>query len=69
MRTIKELREAARITQKELAGILGVSPYAVRSWEQSSYPPTESIRIRICEFFDVKSTEVDWPSESYGSDG
>ena len=63
MPTIKALREAAQLTQKELAVILGVSPLAVQSWEQSKHPPAESNRILICEFFDVKPTEVDWPGE------
>ena len=65
MRTIKELREAAGLTQKELASKLGISLSAVRSWEQLRHSPQFRIRARICEFFEAESMKIEWPNESY----
>lgn len=63
MPTIKELRKAEQMTQKELALELGVTIETVRSWEQSRSSPGIRYRILICSFYGVKPAEVDWPGE------
>ncbi len=52
---IKELRAEIKITQKELARLVGKSPTAVASWEQGlSEPCVNDLRL-LCSIFDVSA--------------
>ena len=55
---IKELRNEIKITQKELAKLVGKSPTAVASWEQGlSEPCVNDIRL-LCSIFGVSANEL-----------
>ena len=52
---IKELREEIKITQKQLAKLVGKSPTAVASWEQGlSEPCVNDLRL-LCSIFEVSA--------------
>ena len=52
---ISELRMSKRLTQKELADILGVSPSYVGQWESGArIVPTEKV-VEIAKYFDVST--------------
>ena len=52
---IKELRVESKMTQKELAQLVGKSPTAVASWEQGlSEPCVNDLRL-LCSIFEVSA--------------
>ena len=52
---IKELREEIKITQKQLANLVGKSTTAVASWEQGlSEPCVNDLRL-LCSIFEVSA--------------
>lgn len=52
---IKELRNEIKITQKELAKLVGKSPTAVASWEQGLSEPCINDIKTMCKIFDVSA--------------
>lgn len=55
---IKELRNELKITQKELAKLVGKSPTAVASWEQGLSEPCVSDLRLLCSIFKVSANEL-----------
>ena len=55
---IKELRNELKITQKELANLVGKSPTAVASWEQGLSEPCVSDLRLLCSIFKVSANEL-----------
>ena len=51
----KKLRAGKRISQKELAAALEVSPPAVGLWEQGRRQPDSDTLVRIANFFGVST--------------
>lgn len=52
---LKSVRKSKKMTQKTLAAEIGVSKWAVTSYEQSrTYPSVETL-IKICEVLDTSS--------------
>lgn len=52
---IRDLRYDNKITQKELAKIIGVSQQTISMWEaKKAYPDAQSI-IAICKYFNLNS--------------
>lgn len=58
---IKELRKNAGISQKELAGRIGITPPNLSQWEGMAIPPLEGI-MKVCH-------ELGIPLWSFFSDG
>ena len=54
---LRTLREAANLTQKELADALSVSVRSVQAWEAGTSVPQARHRRRLAEFFSVSATE------------
>lgn len=52
---IKELRVEIKITQKELAKLVGKSPTAVASWEQGLSEPCVNDLRALCSIFEVSA--------------
>ncbi|TFJ72433.1 transcriptional regulator [Carnobacterium maltaromaticum] len=52
---LKTLRKAKKITQAELANKIGVSKWAVTSYEQGRTSPSVEVLIKICETLDASS--------------
>lgn len=60
MRTIRELREAAGLTQLELANALGVTPSTVYKWERGMNEPKASQLKGMALLFGVSMDEIDF---------
>ena len=58
--TIKELREAALLTQEQLAEALGVSPSSIYKWEAGLVEPTLTNKRFFCEVVQVRPDQVRW---------
>ncbi|MCQ5025489.1 helix-turn-helix domain-containing protein [Oscillibacter valericigenes] len=55
---IKELREAAGLTQRELAKRLGVSGPAVAQWETGENRPSTANLARLADVFDCSTDYI-----------
>jgi transcriptional regulator with XRE-family HTH domain len=55
---IRDLRERARLTQTELATLLGVDETAVSRWESGSRPLTPTVLARLAKVFKVETWEL-----------
>jgi len=58
VKTIRELREAAGLTQLELAVRVGVTPSTVYNWESGRAEPRVSQLRRVAEAFGVKMDDI-----------
>ena len=59
MKTIRQLREAAGLTQFELAVKVGVTPTAVSAWERGQYEPRASQLRKLAETLGVLMDDID----------
>jgi transcriptional regulator with XRE-family HTH domain len=59
VRTIKELREAARLTQLEVAFRLGVQPSTVSAWERGLKEPRATHLRGLAQAFGVSADDID----------
>lgn len=67
MKTIKELRIAAGLTQLELAVRVGVTPSAVYNWERGKNEPSATNLRDIAQALGVDMDEIDlgvWDAKS-----
>lgn len=55
---LKQLRNEKKITQEQLAEILGVSGRTVSRWETGNNLPDLSILVQISEYYDVEIKEI-----------
>lgn len=55
---IKELRSNNKMTQKELAEILYVTPQAVSRWENGIVEPSLATVIEIAKIFHINTDEL-----------
>ena len=55
---LKQLRKEKRITQEQLAEILGVSGRTVSRWETGTNLPDLSILVQISEYYNVEIGEI-----------
>lgn len=55
---LKQLRNEKRITQEQLAEILGVSGRTVSRWETGANLPDLSVLVRISEYYNVQLEEI-----------
>lgn len=63
--TLAELRNSRRMSQKELADILGVSQSMVSFYESGKCIPNNSVYQKICDIFGVSEDELEI-SSSFG---
>jgi len=59
MKTIRELREEAGLTQLEVAYRLGVTPATVSNWERGIFEPKASQLRAIARLFGVSSDDIE----------
>lgn len=57
-KNIAKYREAAGISQKELAGKLGVVPSRISNWETGANCPTIDILFEVCEILNVSINDI-----------
>ncbi len=67
MKTIRELREAAGLTQVQLAAKLDVTPGAVYGWESGRSEPRASQLRAIARLFGVSMDMIDFEVEEVKS--
>jgi transcriptional regulator with XRE-family HTH domain len=60
MKTIRNLREAAGMTQLELAVRVGVTPSAVYNWERGRNEPKATQLRALARAFGVPMDEIDF---------
>lgn len=58
MKTIRELREAAGLTQLELAYRVEVTPSTVSNWERGIFEPKVSQLRRVAQLFGVSMDDI-----------
>ncbi len=62
-RTLRELREAAGLTQLEVAYRLGVTPHTVYMWESGRREPLARVFLRLARLFGVSPFAIVLPDE------
>ncbi len=62
-RTLRELREAAGLTQLEVAYRLGVTPHTVYMWESGRREPLARVFLRLARLYDVSPFVIALPDE------
>ena len=55
---LKNLRLSAKMTQRQLAGILGVKQSTVSVWEKGTREPDFLLLAKICEIFDESFDDI-----------
>jgi putative transcriptional regulator len=63
MKTIRELREAAGLTQLEVAYRVGVTPATVSNWERGVFEPKVSQLRKLAQLFGVSMDDVELVEE------
>lgn len=66
MKTIRELREAAAMTQLELANRLGTTPVTIYNWERGKHEPKASQLRALARVFGVSMDEIDFEGPMEG---
>ena len=56
--TIKKLRTAKKLTQEELASLLGITSKAVSQWECNRTSPDISQIPALCNFFQISADQL-----------
>jgi transcriptional regulator with XRE-family HTH domain len=67
MKTIRELREAAGMTQLELATQIGVTPSTVYNWERGRNEPKATQLRALARVFGVPMDVIDFEVEDVKS--
>ncbi len=62
-RTLRELREAAGLTQLEVAYRLGVTPHTVYMWESGRREPLARVFLRLARLYGVSPFAIALPEE------
>lgn len=55
---LRSLREERKLTQEQVAEVLGITFQAVSSWERDEYRPDTDKLIRLAELFDVSVSAI-----------
>ncbi len=70
-KTLKELRNERNVTQKELAGLVGISATGYAGYEQGHREPDLKTLVSLAKFFDVSTDyllglkdETSYPTEN-----
>ncbi len=63
-RTLRELREAAGLTQLEVAYRLGVTPHTIYMWESGRREPLARVFLRLARLYGVSPFAIALPEEA-----
>lgn len=55
---LRTLRETAKMTQSQLAKILGVDQRTISAWEKGICEPSFSLLAKLCEIFDEDFNDI-----------
>lgn len=64
---LRQLRQKNKITQSDLADILGLKPTAISNYESKRNEPSFDKLITLCNYFDVSSDYLLGVSDTYSS--
>ena len=67
--TLKELRQAAGYTQKQIYEMIGVPQSTFSSWETGKAEPSADILLRLCDIYGVNDILAAFGYDGYNSDG
>jgi DNA-binding XRE family transcriptional regulator len=68
--SIRDLRERAFLTQREMGERLGVGQQHISDWECEVYTPSLRYRKQIARLFkDIPAAFIRWPKEGWRSQG
>ncbi len=67
--TLKELRQAAGYTQKQIYEMIGVPQSTFSSWETGKAEPSADILLRLCDIYGVSDILAAFGYDGYNSDG
>jgi transcriptional regulator with XRE-family HTH domain len=59
MRSIRELRQARNLTQRQVADAVNVTITTVANWERGTFEPRASQLRRLAQLFDVCMEEIE----------
>ena len=68
MPTIAELRKARRLTQFELAAMVGVRPESIHKWEAGRAVPYDRNLRKLAEVFGVHPDEIELIEDAEGKE-
>lgn len=60
MKTIRTLREEAKLTQLELGNAIGVTPVTVYNWERGKYEPKASQLRSLARVLRIPMDDIDF---------
>lgn len=52
---LRDLREDADLTQKQLSKILNINKHSISSYERNKSEPPDEIKIKIAKYFNISS--------------
>ena len=55
---IRELRQSKKMSQKELAEVLNITPQAISKWELDKSLPDLETLVNLCDYFDISVDEL-----------
>lgn len=61
---MKEARQGKKLSQAELARVIGVSRQTVNMIENGDYNPTIALCVKICRALDVTLNDLFWEDEA-----
>ena len=64
MKTLKELRQNAGLTQLDVAYRLGVTPHTVYMWETGKREPMAKAFLKLATLYGVSPFEIELPEDS-----
>ena len=67
--TLKELRQAAGYTQKQVYEMIGVPQSTFSSWETGKAEPSADIMLRLCDIYGVTDILAAFGYDGYNADG
>lgn len=62
--TLREAREAKKMSQKEVAALVGRTPQAVSQWESGQSMLPTDIFLKLCQIYGVSADDIFLPHQS-----
>ncbi len=55
---LKTLRQEKKLTQKQLAALVGIDQRTISAWENGVCEPSFELLVKLCEIFDQTFDEI-----------
>ena len=63
--TLREAREAKKLSQRDVATIVGRTPQAVSQWESGQSMMPADIFLKLCQIYGVSADDIIWPKNGH----